>query len=103
MTSFLALETWPPVSKSCLMLLEKPNCLCSNGSVFVANGTAKSPHKIRHSSSCLEPSFQKKKLQLFLRDAKSSFMVWQLELDTPIDILRDPNYPLLRRIFLRSR
>ena len=21
--------------------------------------------------------------------------VWQLELDTPIDILRDPNYPLL--------
>ena len=26
--------------------------------------------------------------------------VWQLELDTPIDILRDPNYPLLWSLFL---
>ena len=65
-------------------------------------------HKIRHSSSCLEPSchhFSEKKLQLFYSSSSSSSLlllsflesklprnhhswVWQLELDTPIDILR---------------
>ena len=61
-------------------------------------------HKIRHSSSCLEPSchhFSEKKLQLFYSSSSLlllSFLesklprnhhswVWQLELDTPIDIL----------------